>query len=260
MALLVSVPGANTTQRFGIAATSVASLEPAMWATADRAYWLRFPGATFHEHFHSGVDRAAPIGSPILAIEAGTVIFSGWRNGVSGNVARVEIRPGTVYGFSHCSELLVKAGASVVRGQRIALVGKTGSATGPHTHSFVSIRETPGDGVVRTFLFDPTLFEPGGKLENDPRIAPPQAGPARLVTLKGPGINIRTAPDLDSGASTVYATSRSDGIFRRGVRIHANVFTGFAFLRELTNDDGDWVEVFGFKHVLYIHRSLVNIH
>ena len=119
---------------------------------------------------------------------------------------------------------------------------------------------TGTDGIVRNFLFDPIPFEAGGTLANDPRIEPIPAGPPRLVTLKGPGINIRTEPDLEGAASTVYATSRADGIFRRGKRIHSNLFTGFTLLRELTNDDGPWVEVFGFKRVLYVHRTLVNIH
>ena len=259
MALLVPVPGATTTQPFGIAVPSVAALEPAMWGTNEMAHGLRFPGATFHEHFHSGIDRAAVQDTPILAIQSGTVVFSGFRNRVSGNVVRVEIRPGSLYGFSHCSKLLVGVGVHVEQGETIALIGKSGLATGFHTHSFVSLRHDAGDGRTRDFLFDPTLFEPGGRLADDPRVAPLPSGPPRLVTLKGPGINIRTEPDLAGGASTVFATSRPDGIFRRGIRIHPNVFTGFTFLRELTNDDGDWVEVFGFNRVLYIHRTLVTI-
>ncbi len=260
MANDVSVPGAKTTQPFGIAVAAVAALEPAMWATAEKAYWRRYPGATFHQHFHPGIDRAAGLGTEIRAIQAGRVIFAGWRNEVSGNVVRVEIRPGTRYGFSHCSEILVEAGTAVVQGQLIAKIGKTGVAKGFHTHSFVSILEDGGDGVMRNFLYNPTLFEPNGPHENDIRVAPLDPGPRRLVTLLGPGINIRTSPDLDEGDSNVFASSRAGGIFRGARRIHANVFSPFILLRELTDDNEAWVEVIGFNRVLYIHRSMVKIH
>jgi len=259
MALLDPVPGANITQPWGVAVAAVADREPAMWTLGDRAYWLKFPGSTFHDHFHPGIDRALGLGKPILAAESGKVLFAGWKNNISGNVIHVEIRPGTIYGFGHCSEVLASAGDIVARGQTIARIGKSGSATGPHTHSFVSITEKGNDGKERAMLFNPALFEAGGALADDERVAPLLAATGKLVTLKGPGVNIRTSPDLDVGASNLYATSRPNGIFRNGKLIHPNVFTGFPFLRELTNDDGPWVEVIGFHRILYIHRDLVTI-
>jgi hypothetical protein len=91
-------------------------------------------------------------------------------------------------------------------------------------------------------------------------VAPLDPGPRRLVTLLGPGINIRTSPDLDEGDSNVFAMSRPDGIFQGAKKIHQNVFSPFLFLRELTDDDEAWVEVIGFNRVLYLHRSMVKIH
>jgi murein DD-endopeptidase MepM/ murein hydrolase activator NlpD len=83
--------------------------------------------------FHGGIDIAAPTGTPVYAPQAGYVMFSG-KYGGYGNV--VVLNHGnslfTVYG--HNSQLLVKAGDSVGRGQTISLVGSTGRSTGPHLH------------------------------------------------------------------------------------------------------------------------------
>jgi murein DD-endopeptidase MepM/ murein hydrolase activator NlpD len=83
--------------------------------------------------FHGGIDIAAASGTPVYAPQAGYVAFSGYYGGY-GNV--VVLNHGnslyTVYG--HNSQLLVKAGDAVYRGQVISLVGSTGRSTGPHLH------------------------------------------------------------------------------------------------------------------------------
>jgi murein DD-endopeptidase MepM/ murein hydrolase activator NlpD len=83
--------------------------------------------------FHTGLDIRAPGGRQIVASAAGKVVHSGWMGGYGKTV--VIQHPGgitTLYG--HCSKLLVKAGANVRRGERIALVGSTGRSTGNHVH------------------------------------------------------------------------------------------------------------------------------
>ncbi len=84
---------------------------------------------------HTGVDWAAPPGTPILAAGAGTIEFAGRRGGY-GN--RVRIRHGNGYQttYSHLQRIAegVTQGARVAQGEVIGYVGSTGVSTGPHLH------------------------------------------------------------------------------------------------------------------------------
>lgn len=83
--------------------------------------------------FHSGVDYAAPKGTPILASAGGEVVFSGYRP-FYGNTVEIDHGGGLVTRYAHASKLLVKVGQVVMPGQEIAKVGSTGRSTGPHLH------------------------------------------------------------------------------------------------------------------------------
>ncbi|SDX33822.1 Murein DD-endopeptidase MepM and murein hydrolase activator NlpD, contain LysM domain [Allochromatium warmingii] len=83
--------------------------------------------------FHSGVDFASPRGAPVQAVADGLVVFSGRRNGY-GNVVDIRHRDGLVTRYAHNSTNLVQEGDFVRQGQKIAAVGATGTATGPHVH------------------------------------------------------------------------------------------------------------------------------
>ena len=97
-------------------------------------------GSRFHPIFknwrqHTGVDFAAPQGTPVVASADGTVVSAGWHGGY-GNA--IEIRHGgsvtTLYGHLSRFASGIKAGVHVHQGERIAYVGMTGWATGPHLH------------------------------------------------------------------------------------------------------------------------------
>lgn len=81
---------------------------------------------------HTGVDYAAPTGTPVMSIGDGTVLSAGWGSGGAGNT--VKIRHNSVYttAYLHLSKMAVKAGQRVSQGQVIGYVGMTGTATGPH--------------------------------------------------------------------------------------------------------------------------------
>ncbi|MGB9679563.1 MAG: peptidoglycan DD-metalloendopeptidase family protein [Minisyncoccia bacterium] len=91
---------------------------------------------------HTGVDIAASEGSPIYAADGGKVIFSGWESGY-GYVVKVDHGNRYMTYYGHASKLLVSTGEKVYKGQKIALVGSTGHATGPHLHFEVRIDGVP---------------------------------------------------------------------------------------------------------------------
>jgi murein DD-endopeptidase MepM/ murein hydrolase activator NlpD len=93
---------------------------------------------------HEGIDVTAPMGTPIEAPAAGKVIDAGWEAGY-GNTITIDHGFGTVTKFAHASKLLVREGERVSRGERIALVGNTGLATGPHLHYEVHVNGRPVD-------------------------------------------------------------------------------------------------------------------
>jgi hypothetical protein len=82
---------------------------------------------------HTGVDYAAPKGTPVLAAADGTVALAR-ELFFSGNSVLIDHGDGLVTMYFHLSTMLVRAGERVERGQRIGLVGSTGRATGPHLH------------------------------------------------------------------------------------------------------------------------------
>jgi murein DD-endopeptidase MepM/ murein hydrolase activator NlpD len=82
---------------------------------------------------HTGLDFAAPEGSPVLAVAAGTVTSSEY-DGSYGNKIVVTLDGGTEIWYCHLSSQAVSVGDAVAPGQVIATVGSTGNTTGPHLH------------------------------------------------------------------------------------------------------------------------------
>ena len=83
--------------------------------------------------FHSGVDYAAKLGSPVLAVADGVVTASGTQDGY-GRVIDVWHFNGLVTRYAHCQKIIAGEGELVQKGQTIATVGSTGRSTGPHLH------------------------------------------------------------------------------------------------------------------------------
>ncbi len=82
---------------------------------------------------HTGLDFAAPRGTPIYAVGSGVVVFSG-RNGAYGNMVEINHGGGLKTRYAHASELKVSKGDLVQKGEEIATVGSTGRSTGSHLH------------------------------------------------------------------------------------------------------------------------------
>lgn len=98
----------------------------------------RFTNARFHPilkryRAHHGVDYAAPSGTPVRSIGAGTVIAKGYEGG-GGNFLKVKHNSVYTTTYMHLSRFAkgIQVGSSVQQGQEIAYVGSTGLSTGPH--------------------------------------------------------------------------------------------------------------------------------
>lgn len=93
---------------------------------------------------HNGVDIGNVWGTPIYASADGVVDFSGWKNGF-GYIVIIDHENGYKTYYAHNSRLLIKKGAVVVKGQKIALMGSTGVSTGTHSHFEVRYHGVPMD-------------------------------------------------------------------------------------------------------------------
>jgi len=95
-------------------------------------------------HCHTGLDFAAPSGTPIMSVANGVVTSAGYE-GAYGNQTIVTLEDGTEIWYCHQTSYAVSVGDSVVAGQVIGYVGSTGNTTGPHLH--LEVRPGGGDPV-----------------------------------------------------------------------------------------------------------------
>jgi murein DD-endopeptidase MepM/ murein hydrolase activator NlpD len=96
----------------------------------------RFTTARFHPILkifrpHLGIDYSAPMGAPVVAVAAGTVLSAGW-NGEGGRMIHLRHASGYETLYMHLSSISVRAGQHVGQGDTIGRVGSTGMSTGPH--------------------------------------------------------------------------------------------------------------------------------
>jgi murein DD-endopeptidase MepM/ murein hydrolase activator NlpD len=97
---------------------------------------------------HSGVDVAAPTGTPVAAIADGVAALADAGMFFTGNTVMIDHGHGVTSVYAHLSKLLVKQGQAVRKGQRIGLIGATGRVTGPHLHWGVSVARTAVDPAL----------------------------------------------------------------------------------------------------------------
>jgi murein DD-endopeptidase MepM/ murein hydrolase activator NlpD len=83
--------------------------------------------------FHSGLDFAGPMNTPVYATAPGVVSFTGPRSGY-GNVVEIDHGNGFKTRFGHLHTIAVAVGQRVAIGSRIGGIGSTGRSTGPHLH------------------------------------------------------------------------------------------------------------------------------
>jgi murein DD-endopeptidase MepM/ murein hydrolase activator NlpD len=93
---------------------------------------------------HTGLDFAAPSGTPIRSIAAGRVASTGY-DGRYGERTVVLLADGTELWYCHQSTVRVRVGERVRPGQVLGSIGSTGNVTGPHLH--LEVRPRAGDPV-----------------------------------------------------------------------------------------------------------------
>ena len=102
---------------------------------------------------NDGINVAVPEGTPIKAAEDGVVAYAGNELKGYGNLVLVRHANGFVTAYAHASEMMVKRGETVKRGQVIAKAGQTGNVTAPQLHFEIRKGSTP---------VDPTQYLTGG--------------------------------------------------------------------------------------------------
>lgn len=95
---------------------------------------------------HTGVDWAAPTGTPIMAAGDGIVSYADWKSGY-GNYIEIRHNNGYATAYAHQTGFAkgIRKGVAVRQGQIIGYVGSTGLSTGPHLHYEVHVNDTPVD-------------------------------------------------------------------------------------------------------------------
>jgi len=110
-----------------------ARMRPPVTGPVTSAFGWRVHPITEAADFHRGIDIAAPEGRAILAALPGEVIEVGYSR-IYGNFIMLAHSANLRTSYSHCSEIIAREGMMIRQGERIAKVGSTGVATGPHLH------------------------------------------------------------------------------------------------------------------------------
>jgi murein DD-endopeptidase MepM/ murein hydrolase activator NlpD len=118
------------------------TLAPVDGGWLSSSFGWRIDPFTGQKSFHEGLDFPAGSGTVIAAAASGKVIFADVHPQY-GKLVEIDHGNGLVTRYAHCSRLFVKEGDLVVRGQKVAAVGSTGRATGPHLHFEVRLNGVP---------------------------------------------------------------------------------------------------------------------
>lgn len=107
--------------------------------------------------FHEGMDFSSPTGTPVYATGDGTVTHGSWKSQY-GNMIEIDHGYNYTTRYAHLSQILVKPGQKVKRGDLIGKVGNTGKSTGSHLHYEVRFRGQP-QNPVNYYFYDLTPEE-----------------------------------------------------------------------------------------------------
>ena len=112
------------------------------YSTITSPYGMRVHPVTGVYNLHTGVDVSAPMGANFVAANDG-IVTKAYFNTAYGNMVMIDHGGGISTLYAHGSEILVRVGQLVKKGEPVLKVGSTGYSTGPHAHFEVRI-----NGVV----------------------------------------------------------------------------------------------------------------
>jgi murein DD-endopeptidase MepM/ murein hydrolase activator NlpD len=147
---------ALTAKRASALAAAKAKTEAAAKTALESATRCQIPLTGYHitatfgqggnrwAHNHTGLDFAAPIGTPIRSVMKGVVVSAEFA-GPYGRQVRVRHEDGTETWYNHMSKFSVEPGETVYAGDQVGAVGVTGNTTGPHLH--FEVRPNGGDPI-----------------------------------------------------------------------------------------------------------------
>lgn len=141
-------------ERFFDSQRSLLTSTPTIWPVRGwitSSFGQRISPFTGMLQMHEGLDIAARPGTPVKASAEGVVIYSGWKSDF-GKLVTIDHGYGYRTRYAHMSNIYVKNGQRVRRGDTIGSVGNTGRSTGPHLHYEVKVRGLPVN--PKTYLLD----------------------------------------------------------------------------------------------------------
>ena len=149
---------------------------------------------------HQGYDLKGQTGDPLSAYDDGTVTFAGPSGGDSGNLVKIKLDNGYEVGYSHMSDIFVKNGQRITRGQVIGEVGSTGRSTGPHLHFSV---KNPAGQIV-----DPSVLVGAERSDKQAETALSREEAMRRAA-QIPGYNVYNRQAQEEMIRTIQQTGRT---------------------------------------------------
>lgn len=117
------------------------TIQPVAYSRISSPYGYRVHPVLHTVRMHTGIDYAAPSGTPIKAAADGVVVFKGWKGGY-GHTVMVRHNNGIETLYAHMSAFSTAEGA-VRAGEIIGYVGSSGRSTGPHLHYEARVNGQP---------------------------------------------------------------------------------------------------------------------
>jgi murein DD-endopeptidase MepM/ murein hydrolase activator NlpD len=111
----------------------IPTMLPVLGGAYNSNFGWRIDPFTGRQSYHEGIDFAGGEGAPILATAGGVVVYAE-HHSQYGNMVEIEHGNDLITRYAHASRMHVKVGDMVLRGARIADVGRTGRTTGAHLH------------------------------------------------------------------------------------------------------------------------------